>query len=164
MTIIGAHVSAGGTRALVWCDSEFYRDDVAAGHTQKMIVNPLIGAVAVGAGTIYTNLIAFEVLQNAVNFDEAVNAIRDDLRSAYLRPGYSRENGCTVLLVGWSHRLRRIAGFAFSGSSEFAPRPITSLTSPAIADFEYLHPESAEDVVATAHAQMREVQRAYPSY
>jgi hypothetical protein len=163
MTILGMHLSPGGRSALIWCDSEFYRDEVAAGHTQKMAINVLLGVVIVGAGNGLTNKIAAECLQKAFNLDDFLSDLTEELR--YYRKSHpARSNtDATLAIAGWSHSFGRITGFVLCPSKDFTPIPASTFTYPVITDFASLHPENVGDVVGTAHAQMREVRKIIPS-
>ena len=163
MTIIGMHLSPGGKSALAWCDSEFYRDGVPGGHTQKMAINPLLGVVIVGAGTAYTNEVAAELLRAAFNLEKLLCDLTKDFRKLESGSTTARYTGSCLAIVGWSHALRRIVGFTIDSKSHFAPQPASTFSLPAITDFGFLHPETAEDVVGTTQAQMREIQKIYPS-
>jgi hypothetical protein len=164
MTILGMHLSPGGRSALMWCDTEYYQDEVAAGHVQKMAINVLLGVVIVGAGSAYTNKIAAERLQQAFNLEDLLSELSAELRH-YRGSDYPsrHKTGATLAIAGWSHKHGRIVGFVMSGSTDYSPAPASSFSLPVITDFSSLHPENVEDVVGTAHAQMREVRKIYPS-
>jgi hypothetical protein len=163
VTIIGMNLTSGGRSALMWCDTEYYLDEVPAGHIQKMAVNVLLNAVIVGAGTAYTNEIAAQHLRHAVNFDDLLRDLSDELRYRVNQDAARKKIGATLAVAAWSHRFGRMVGFVLDSKMDFRWQPATSFSFPVITDFASLHPENVGDVVATAQAQMREVRKIIPS-
>ena len=128
MTIIGMHLTPGGRSALMWCDTEYYVDEVASGHIQKMAINVLFSAVVVGAGTAYSNKIAAECLHNAFNLEDLLQDLPAELRYHSTRTPSGRKLDATLAIAGWSHRLGRIAGFTLRSQTDFVPQPTSTFS------------------------------------
>jgi hypothetical protein len=163
VTILGAHLCAPD-RALIWADTQIFRDGEPAGHVCKMAINPLAIIAGVGAGRTVIARAADRAVTAATSFDELIEILPGVLRlacSEYSTEYAQAQPRCTYLTVGFSHRFGRLAGFVFE-EADYEPSLVSSFALPNVGGLASLHPAAPEDITGLAQQQIGELQRGLP--
>jgi hypothetical protein len=165
MTCIGFEVVSPG-RALAWCDSEVFAEDVPTGDRVKLAVNSLAACVIVGTGRWGPFRDVADKLLSYQTFDEAIAALPQVMRRA-CQDFAALEIAARAPLrsqlfaaVGFSRRYGRIFGGTFNLADDFEPIfPQNSFMSPDIDSGLVLDEHST---ISAAHNQLAELQASLP--
>ena len=136
MTICGFHVISP-QRAIVWADTEIYKDGEAVGHVCKLAIGPLTGFAGTGTGSLGMIEAAGAVVSNAPSMRSALTALYATLAAQREDAGASARSlpdWWAYALVGFDPRFGRIVGQVLESQADFAPRPTVAWCVPEIAE------------------------------
>ena len=157
MTILGAHVCSP-TRALIWGDSEIYRDGVPSGTMRKLVVSPHTALAGVGTGRVSMTQLAERVLLEASSLDALLSELPAVLRPARRKLTTHRIESfrdtttiCTYVVVGV--RSGRCSIFVFD-EPNYSPERVNSIARPHAPELLATHPTEPEDIAGLAQEQV----------
>lgn len=164
MTVAGIASTPDG--AIVWADSEVYRDGAQAGAYCKVSINPLAGIALTGCGWRGLLADAAAALQDAVSFDQLCDALPPVLRRSAahgrheLRLAPATTEGAAIAAVGFAERFGRVVGIVWTAAADFTPMLAIDWCSPRVAGASYA--DTVDAAIAVASEQLGFVRREIP--
>ncbi len=163
MTAIGMILD--GRRAVVWADTQAFRDDIPSFLTCKLMVNPT--GRLVGCGTGWSNLLARadHAVTAAMGIDDLVRELPPFLRLQAAHAAERRADPATFgenayVVAGWSEQYRRLIGFTFLAGDYFTPVMVRTFASPAVGGIEAMD-GSDEELRGAVVEQIAALERGY---
>ena len=164
MTILGAAL-LDIEQAVAWIDCEHWQRGQVSGYQAKLVCNPMVGAVGIGAGPGHILTAADDAVRRATSFDKCESKIPEALRTATMKHGADCLEGerslCVeYLLVGMSERAGRMLIWHFSFDRFFVPSVTTIMLLPPVEGRSTLwKPRRAAEILATAREQIAKLDR-----
>jgi hypothetical protein len=152
-------------RALVWCDSEVYREGEPSGEACKIAVNAFANIVGTGTGSLLMLAEAAATIQGSATVDDAVVRLPGALRAVHRAAAPSVAARAMMALaafvvVGRSPRFGRVVGWVLPAERDFLPALISAWCCPAVDAANVLDEHGA---LAAAQAQLAELRRSLPN-
>ncbi|HUC16346.1 MAG TPA: hypothetical protein VMA37_01500 [Acetobacteraceae bacterium] len=163
MTAIGVMVDRD--RAVLWADTQVFRDGVPSRHAPKLFVNPT--ARVAGCGTGWHALLrhAGHAVTAATCIHDLAEELPTLLRHQAARVADWRADPETFaeniyLAAGWSARYRRAVGYVFAATDYFAPTMVRTFASPPVPGIEAMEGRE-EELHGVVVEQLAELERIY---
>lgn len=157
MTVAGAICSVTGD-AIVWIDDLVSQNGGLTRSRSKLAINPLIGAVGVGAGWWRVAREGYAAVHDASDFDGLVSTLPSCLQRANAR---CAEGHSEFAVIGFSHALDRLIACLFTDDDDFAPHYVTRWGSPDVPELDNAD-SSLWAAIEVARAQQAVLGRAEP--
>ncbi|MGI4939669.1 MAG: hypothetical protein ACRYHQ_03705 [Janthinobacterium lividum] len=167
MTILGYCTTMD--EAVVWTDSEVMAASGTHCHFRnKMVVNPLAGAVIIASGWAALAETADRLFAGARDVDEVADLLPKRLRARTIElidRRYDPQKAAQqrVFLIGHSSFAGRVVGWEFVGDNWFEPEMNARNASPMVTSAPGSGLPSSSDIIAIAGEQMQALRETYPS-
>jgi len=165
---ICAAIATGPDSGVAWADSEHYVGERPVHHAPKLLVNPLIGAVAVGCGWAALLRAAEERFASAaVGIDDLAGSVAHALRRAAVQQGAALDragdNPSTAFaMLGFSARWHRTVVIVFASDTLFVPMRCRAFAAPQVHGWNTADAEDRHSVISVAQDQMAALRRDMP--